>query len=37
MTGHKTPARFRRQNPVELDDGREALRKLEENCRKSEI
>ena len=30
MTGHKTAAMFRRHNPVDLDDGREAFRKLEE-------
>lgn len=30
MTGHKTAAMFHRYNTVDIDDGREALRKLEE-------
>ena len=30
MTGHKTAAMFHRYNTVDVDDGREALRKLEE-------
>ena len=30
MTGHKTAAMFHRYNTVDIDDGREACRKLEE-------
>jgi hypothetical protein len=30
MTGHKTAAMFHRYNTVDIDDGREAFRKLEE-------
>jgi integrase len=33
MTGHKTTAMFHRYNTVDLDDGREAYRKLEEYLR----
>jgi hypothetical protein len=30
MPGHKTPAMFHRDNTVDLDNGREAFRKLQE-------
>ncbi len=30
MTGHKTAAMFHRDNTVDIDDGQEAFRKLEE-------
>jgi len=29
MSGHKTMAMFKRSNKIDLDDGREAVRKLE--------
>ena len=35
MAGHKTMAMFKRYNKIDLDDGREAMRKLETHLSKN--